>query len=299
MRKTKRRKRGASTGRGLMGALFKGTQRLPAHVSDEPEWYLDGAEVKLTRVFTIVLILHLVAVGGILAFKMIEKASSPTLVMDTESAEAKQENGKVEASGAIKTAKVAAAKQAVKAPLKIERRNSLIVADPSRNGMSVYRVSSGETLVDVARDQGVTVAELRRLNNLHSGDQLYAGKWLSVPDKSDQTIGNGAAPGNELTKASLPKKTKVLKATPIIRARSPQIAHVAKPVVRKATAKPVVKKKVKSSSRNKAATYSVKSGDNLYSIARKTGVSYSTLISLNRLDKPELLQVGQVLRLSK
>ncbi len=299
MRKTKRRKRGGSTSRGLMGTLFKGTQRLPAHVSDEPEWYLDGAEVKLTRVFTIVLILHLVAVGGILAFKMIEKASSPSIVVDTGSTSSKQE-GKAEARELVTSVKAATVKQTVKEPLKIERRNSVIVADPSRKGMSVYRVSNGETLLDIARDQGVSVAELRRLNDLHSGDQLYAGKWLSVPDKESPSIGNGASLENKNAVAS---QATALKAKPIGSQASSQVAHVAKPV-KAVAAKPVVgkerktpdvKKKNKVSSSGK--TYTVQSGDNLYSIARKTGVGYSALISLNKLDKPELLQVGQELKL--
>ncbi len=291
MRK-QRRKRGGSTSRGLVGALFKGTQRLPAHVSEEPEWYLDGAEVKLTRVFTIVLILHLVAVGGILAFKMIEKASVPEVVVNTEkNVPAQPESAKAKkAAPAVNTAAV---KQSVKAPLKVERRNPVIIDDPSRKGLSVYRVSNGETLVDIARDQGVSVAELRRLNDLHTGDKLYAGKWLSIPDKTKIVIGNGASSKKEQKVASAPK-AKVLKAVPVGSSSKakPLKAVVAKPVAQSVKASKVPAKK------KSGATYVVKSGDNLYKIARKTGVTYSSLISLNKLDKPELLQVGQVLKVS-
>lgn len=290
MRK-QRRKRGGSTNRGLVGALFKGTQRLPAHVSEEPEWYLDGAEVKLTRVFTIVLILHLVAVGGILAFKMIEKASVPAVIVNAGSeAPAQPEQPAVKKAAPV--AKAAVDTQKVKEPLKVERRNPVIINDPSRNGLSVYRVSNGETLVDIARAQGVSVAELRRLNDLHTGDQLYAGKWLSIPDKKKATIGNGSSSKKAAKVASAPKP-KVLKAVPIGSGpkATPVKAVVAKPVVSNEKAKPSPKKK------GKAATYTVQSGDNLYKIARKTGVGYSTLIALNELDKPELLQVGQVLKI--
>lgn len=306
MRKTKRRKSGTSTKRGLVGTLFKGAQRLPAHVSDEPEWYLDGAEVKLTRVFTIVLILHLVAVGGILAFKMIEKASAPSSLVEISS-DAKQqqaESGKV--APALAAAKTDVPKQAVKQALKVERRNPVILSDPTRKGMSSYRVSAGETLVSIAREQGVSVAELRRLNDLHTGDQLYSGKWLTVPEKvaaAEQMIGNAASPVKAVPVTSQPK---ALKAKPVGSQTSKSIAHVVKvkPVASKAKLKvkvkvsPVAKKSVKIPTASKGSTYTVQSGDTLYGIARKTGVKYSALISLNHLDKPELLKVGQVLKVA-
>ncbi len=44
--------------------------------------------------------------------------------------------------------------------------------------------------------------------------------------------------------------------------------------------------------------YQVQQGDTLYGIARKFGVSASELISLNNLENPNLLKVGQVLILS-
>ena len=290
MRKTRRRKRGGATSRGLVGVLFKGTQRLPAHVSEETEWLLDGTEVKLTRVFTIVLILHLVAVGGILAFKMIEKASVPAGIVTTGN-DTSQSQEKAGAKKPASSAAAAKVTQSVREPLKIERRSPVIVDDPARKGLSVYRVSNGETLVGIARDLGVSVTELRRLNDLHTGDKLYAGKWLSVPDKKKATIGNGSSAKNGAKVASKPK---ALKAVPIGNApeATPVKAIVAKPVTGNHKAGSTSKKKDGSSS------YTVQPGDTLYGIARKTGVGYSTLLSLNKLDKPELLRVGQVLKIS-
>ncbi|MCB1091247.1 MAG: hypothetical protein KDL87_06935, partial [Verrucomicrobiae bacterium] len=87
---TKKRKSTVSaqkTGDGFIGRLFAQT-KLPAHVTEEQDWYLDTPDVRLTRVFTVVLILHIVAVGGILAFKMVEKASTPTLVAVSDTKEA-------------------------------------------------------------------------------------------------------------------------------------------------------------------------------------------------------------------
>ena len=289
MRKTRRRNRGGATSRGLVGVLFKGTQRLPAHVSEETEWLLEGTEVKLTRVFTIVLILHLVAVGGILAFKMIEKASVPAVVLNSSKEDSlKQEKTK---AAAVSPAKSSKTEPTTREPLKIERKNPVVVSDPSRKGLSVYRVSNGETLVGIARDLGVSVAELRKLNDLHTGDKLYAGKWLSIPEKKDTQIGNG---NKQEKKPEVASNAKTLKAVPV---GSASKAKTVKPLV----AKPVASNSKATSApkpKSKGSTYTVVPGDNLYKIARKTGVSYSTLLSLNKLDKPELLQVGQVLKIS-
>jgi lipoprotein NlpD len=52
------------------------------------------------------------------------------------------------------------------------------------------------------------------------------------------------------------------------------------------------------SSASSAATYTVKAGDTLNKIARSTGVSEATITRLNKITNPNLLVVGQVLRLS-
>jgi len=47
-----------------------------------------------------------------------------------------------------------------------------------------------------------------------------------------------------------------------------------------------------------AATYVVQPGDTLYSIARTTGASLDVLIGSNDIDDPDVLRIGQVLKLS-
>ncbi|AEB22594.1 LysM peptidoglycan-binding domain-containing protein [Bacillus amyloliquefaciens] len=46
------------------------------------------------------------------------------------------------------------------------------------------------------------------------------------------------------------------------------------------------------------ATYTIKKGDGLSVIAQKTGVSMATLQSLNGIKDPNLIKVGQVLKLT-
>lgn len=47
-----------------------------------------------------------------------------------------------------------------------------------------------------------------------------------------------------------------------------------------------------------AATYTVEAGDTLYSIARKHDVDYAELMRWNQIDDPNLIQVGQEIKVS-
>ena len=54
--------------------------KLSANVTEEQDWYLDTPDVRLTRIFAVVILLHVIAVGGIFAFKMVDKASDASAV---------------------------------------------------------------------------------------------------------------------------------------------------------------------------------------------------------------------------
>ncbi|WP_163182437.1 LysM peptidoglycan-binding domain-containing protein, partial [Bacillus subtilis] len=49
-------------------------------------------------------------------------------------------------------------------------------------------------------------------------------------------------------------------------------------------------------STRKTTTYTVKSGDNLGSIAQRFGMTLSEIQSLNNISNPDKIQVGQVLK---
>ena len=97
---------------------------------------------------------------------------------------------------------------------------------------NIYVVKSGDTLYSIANKYGMTVNELKNLNNLTS-DILSIGQQLTVKNESASTLD----------------------------------------------------------------TYTVKSGDTLYSIANKYGMSVSDLKSLNNLTS-DILSIGQVLKVS-
>ncbi len=56
--------------------------------------------------------------------------------------------------------------------------------------MATYTVQPGDTLGEIARRFGTTVAELQRLNNISNPDVIPAGISLMIPD-------NGSAPAGD------------------------------------------------------------------------------------------------------
>jgi LysM repeat protein len=133
-------------------------QRVAAkYASDEHE--VEEPNVKLSRAFVVVLLLHVVAVGGIFAFSALkdrQQAGSGTAKGRSESREALQAN-------------VAAT----------TNQNELT---PAVN--STHRVKPGETLATIAMAHGLTPHDLELANNLKPGAALVPGKDLVVPEKA-------------------------------------------------------------------------------------------------------------------
>ena len=103
---------------------------------------------------------------------------------------------------------------------------------------NTYVVKSGDTLYSVAKKYGISVTELKEINDL-SNNTLSIGQKLLVP--ATTIIIDETTPGEYIT-------------------------------------------------------YTVKSGDNLYSIANRYGVSVKEIMNLNNLTS-NLLNVGQTLRI--
>ena len=57
----------------------------------------------------------------------------------------------------------------------------LALATTSANATTVYRVRHGDTLIQIARTHGTSVAQLERLNGLAPGGVLFAGITLKLP----------------------------------------------------------------------------------------------------------------------
>jgi len=150
-------------------------------------------------------------------------------------------------------------------------------------GSNYYTVKSGDSLWSISRKFGVTVNELKKVNNL-SSNLLSIGQNLIIPGKKNNTSSNEYVVKKGDTLYGIANKYNVsvdnLKSYNNLSTDSLSIGQKIK----------IPDSKVNSNE------YVVKSGDSLYSISRKYGVSVDELMSVNNL-KSTVLSVGQVLKI--
>ncbi len=150
-------------------------------------------------------------------------------------------------------------------------------------GSNYYTVKSGDSLWSISRKFGVTVNDLKKVNNL-SSNLLSIGQNLIIPGKKNNTSSNEYVVKKGDTLYGIANKYNVsidnLKSYNNLSTDSLSIGQKIK----------IPDNKVNSNE------YVVKSGDSLYSISRKYGVSVDELMSVNNL-KSTVLSFGQVLKI--
>ena len=124
---------------------------------------------------------------------------------------------------------------------------------------NTYTVKSGDTLYHIAKTNHTTVSEIAKLNNIKNPTLIFAGQNLRVGSVSETT----AKPTQAKSSANKTSTTST------------------------------------SSNVNKASSYTVKSGDTLYRIARNAGMSVADLARINGISNANVLRVGQTLHFNK
>ena len=233
--------------------------RLSANLTEEHEWYLDTPDVRLSRIFAVVLLLHVVAFGGILAFKMVDKASANTAITISTARESFEKA--VEESKALAAEVPARPAEEASAAIQEDRARPLPPSPlrQDRNSDSQYKVQAGDTLSEIAAHLGVDPAALRKANSIISDNELYPGRWLNLPSENDVAAVAAEAEVSRTSESSTPT---------VQNSRSSEVEH-----------------------------YVVAKGDTAWAISRKLNVSFSDLMKVNGISRPETLQIGQKLKI--
>lgn len=127
----------------------------------EEDYYAEEPNVKLSRAFVVVLLLHVVAVGGIFAFSTLKDRQQSSPLGKGDSASSKSSTG----SG-------------------IQPGSSHPSGELSQAANTVHKVKGSETLAGIASQYGLTVRDLEQANNLKPGAPLAVGHDLVIPEVS-------------------------------------------------------------------------------------------------------------------
>ncbi len=257
--------------------------------------------MKLSRALFIVVVMHVIAVGGMYLFQHLKETREGSAAA---SVEAPYEDPAIAAgvgSGALPSAPVAR----------------------SRAGIHMHYVEVGQSLSEIARLYGTTIEDLAAENGLDNPEVVYPGQELRVPsaaatpppldiealtsrrpDAAPEREVRAAAAETAKPAASAPKQTgtaaAVSESSPAESALRQQfLASKGRAAPATASPAPTAARPAAGSAANasRQRSYVVKKGDNPVAIAREFGVSYSELLRVNGIDDPRRLQIGQTLKI--
>ncbi len=163
-----------------------------------------------------------------------------------------------------------------------------VTARPAAGG-DVYTVRRGDTLSHIARRFNVTVEALREANRLQN-DMIREGQKLTIPGAGKTAPSSPPSPPPPPAIATPPPAVPELPPLPL-----PDTGSAA-PVVAPPPLPADVPPPAPAAGEVKYQTYTVKPGEDLYSVAVRWGVGFAELKALNNLSGPELAP-GTVLKI--
>jgi len=266
--------------------------------------------MKFSHALIVVLLLHILAVGGVFAFNALKgRHAAPDRAKLTAAQVASASMPDVVTAPANKAAAPAreGATTLPAAPGKTSTKSQPETAS------ATHAVVPGDTLARIATAHKTTVEAIEQANAIDGKSTLRVGQALKIPAKSNAAK-PPVKPDPASAKTSEPKPLPAAKAA---EAKSSTAAKIAepkaappaakasgvKPAAAAKTAEAATAQKPPASEASKAETnpapagktYTVAKGDNPYAIAKKLKVQYNALIKANNIQDPTKLQIGQKL----
>lgn len=262
--------------------------------------------MKFSHALIVVLVLHILAVGGVFAFNALKgRHGAPERAKPAAAGQAAAAAPDVVTASAAKTAaQTHEAPAALSAPAKAPAKSQ------PESASATYTVVAGDTLTRIATGHKTTVEAIEQANGIGSNSALRIGQVLKIPAKpgtasarqgttAPKTTEAKAAPAAKSpeVKAAPAPRTSEAKTAPAVKNPEAKPTPVVKTVEASAPPKPAVSEAPKADAKPSAAdkSYTVAKGDNPYAIAKKLKVSYNELIKANDIKDPTKLQIGQKL----
>lgn len=173
--------------------------------------------------------------------------------------------------------------------------------ESENSAIKYYVVQAGNTLSGIASRFGTTVQALAQLNNITNPNLIYVGQVLKIYGDNKVQRGNNnfsttyvVQSGDTLSRIAARFGTTVQELAQLNDISNPNLIYIGEVL------KLPVSNSVKSgaSSNQYQTTYVVQSGDTLSGIAARFGTTVQYLARINGILNPNLIYVGQILKIS-
>ena len=247
----------------MMRKIFSKASRVPSSIAatmPEQDWDNDVPRVKLFTAFMVMLFLHVAVVGGVILFHYLQKDPGTPVVATAES---------------IPPAAAVAGGAAATAPTA-----GIRLDDPALANLRRHVVRTHETMDMVAGQYGVTREALAGLNRIEANNPFRIGMTLVIPETPVARPFEAVAAGNEGAAPAVQPAREV----PEPLAEEPAHSAPAKEIASgNRAAAPVGAK---------TSRHTVRSGDTLWSIAKRYGVTLPALMKANAITDANHLKEG-------
>ena len=171
--------------------------------------------------------------------------------------------------------------------------------ESSHGSVKYYVVRSGDTLSKIASRFGTTTQELVKLNDISNPNLIYVGQVLKI--YTNNSVKSGASSkqyqstyvvqnGDTLSKIASRFDTTVQYLARINGIKNPNLIYTGQVLKIESSGSSV-------QGSSTTSTYVVRAGDTLSSIALRFDTTVNNLIDLNDIANPNLIYVGQVLKI--
>ncbi|WP_227429560.1 LysM peptidoglycan-binding domain-containing protein [Psychrobacter sp. I-STPA6b] len=164
-----------------------------------------------------------------------------------------------------------------------------------------YKVKSGDTLIGLANQYGVSVSDLAKTNDLATNAQLQIGQTLKVPEQARQSSSASSSTSSASTSNSMNtfKSTEEYTVTAgdtlIGLARRYGVSATELASANGLSSSAMLQRGQRLKVPKLTVSYKVKSGDSLIGLAGRYGIAVSELAKMNDLADNAQLKIGQIL----